>query len=79
VRLCETCERKVFYCTSIREAQRHADAGECVAVSLTLLRPPGDVVFDHGSDLMGDLAVDGMLDDSDCYYDKDGRDPKDAG
>ena len=56
VRYCGTCGRNVHYCRNIREARRHADAGECVAVSLTVLRKPNDVVFESDDELMGDFA-----------------------
>jgi uncharacterized protein (TIGR02996 family) len=55
VRYCDGCEQNVYYCGSIREAQKRADRGECVAISLTVLRKPGDVVFDNEDDLLGDL------------------------
>jgi uncharacterized protein (TIGR02996 family) len=56
VRYCDGCERNVYYCGSVREAQKHAYRGECVAISLTVLRKPGDVIFDDPEEeLMGDL------------------------
>jgi uncharacterized protein (TIGR02996 family) len=72
VRFCDACERPVYYCESIGEAQLHADAGECVAVSLTLFRRPGDVVFEGGPGVMGEFVGE------DSLLDEDGRDPKDA-
>jgi uncharacterized protein (TIGR02996 family) len=69
VRYCEGCGQSVHYCGSIREAQRHADLGECVAISLTVLRKPGDVLFDDG-ELMGDVDL-GEADDSEDLDDID--------
>ena len=62
VRYCEGCRRNVYYCDSVAVAQRHADAGECVAVSLTVLRKPDDVIF-HNADLLGEIEM-GDRDDS---------------
>jgi uncharacterized protein (TIGR02996 family) len=41
-RFCPVCEKKVHYCTSVEEAQRHASRRECVALDSQLLRTPGD-------------------------------------
>jgi uncharacterized protein (TIGR02996 family) len=43
VRFCESCKRKVHYCSSIDDARTRAWRGECVALSLGLVRSPGDV------------------------------------
>jgi uncharacterized protein (TIGR02996 family) len=43
VRFCESCRRNVHYCDTIEEAREHAWQDECVAVSLALVRRPGDV------------------------------------
>ncbi len=43
VRHCDSCRKKVYYCTSIDEARTHARAGECVAVDLVQLRRPNDL------------------------------------
>jgi uncharacterized protein (TIGR02996 family) len=56
VRYCEGCRRNVYFCTGIDEAQMHADAGECVAISLGVLRRPGDVVFGR-ADLFDGLTM----------------------
>jgi uncharacterized protein (TIGR02996 family) len=45
VRYCDGCRRHVFYCDSIAEARARANQGECVAISLTVLRTPGDITF----------------------------------
>ena len=42
-RYCDTCRRSVYYCTTISAARAHAVAGHCVAVSLALVRRPGDL------------------------------------
>jgi uncharacterized protein (TIGR02996 family) len=43
VRRCDECEKNVHYCGTIEEAQKHAQAGRCVAVSETLTRHQGDI------------------------------------
>lgn len=43
VRFCESCKREVHYCDTIEEARDHAWKGECVAVSLALVRRPLDL------------------------------------
>ena len=43
VRYCETCEKSVYYCSSIEVAREHARQGHCVAVSLDVRRVPGDL------------------------------------
>jgi uncharacterized protein (TIGR02996 family) len=58
VRFCDACERQVFYCDSIEQAQIHARLGDCVAVDPGISRTPGDLEeVDSGpvSGLMGVL------------------------
>jgi uncharacterized protein (TIGR02996 family) len=43
VRYCEACQQRVYYCSTLRQARRHAEAGNCVAVDSTLNRRPGDL------------------------------------
>jgi uncharacterized protein (TIGR02996 family) len=43
VRFCEACRSKVFHCTTLEHAQRHATRGHCVAVDSRLLRKKGDL------------------------------------
>jgi uncharacterized protein (TIGR02996 family) len=43
IRNCETCERQVHYCHSVRQARHHARQGECVAIDSTLVRKPKDL------------------------------------
>jgi uncharacterized protein (TIGR02996 family) len=62
VRYCDGCQRHVFYCGSIAEARARANQGECVAISLTVLRTPGDVTF-PGEVEQGDVM--GYLDEED--------------
>ncbi len=42
-RYCETCDKSVYYCSSIEVARAHARHGHCVAVSLDVRRRPGDL------------------------------------
>ncbi len=46
VRFCETCRKRVFHCSTVRHAQRHALRGHCVAIDSTLVRKPGDLKTD---------------------------------
>ena len=43
VRFCEGCRQTVHYCDTLDEARRHAQSGNCVAVSLALVRKGGDL------------------------------------
>jgi uncharacterized protein (TIGR02996 family) len=43
VRFCEGCKQQVHYCDSIEAARRHAWKGECVAVSLGVIRKERDL------------------------------------
>jgi uncharacterized protein (TIGR02996 family) len=43
VRHCDACEKKVYYCDTLPEAQSHARQGHCVAVQLGVLRYPDDL------------------------------------
>jgi uncharacterized protein (TIGR02996 family) len=43
VRHCDACNKKVHYCHTLDDAQRHARQGDCVAVQLGVLRYPGDL------------------------------------
>ena len=44
VRYCESCQRHVHFCNSIQEARYHANRGDCVALTLALVRKPDDLV-----------------------------------
>lgn len=45
VRFCNACERHVYYCATISDAQHRAHyQGECVAVDTALVRRPGDLI-----------------------------------
>ena len=43
VRACGLCEEKVYYCTSLEEARKHAWARRCVVVDITVERRPYDL------------------------------------
>ena len=43
VRHCDACEKKVYFCHTLPDAQNHARRGDCVAVQLDVLRYPGDL------------------------------------
>jgi uncharacterized protein (TIGR02996 family) len=43
IRRCDSCRESVHYCNTIDDARRHARAGECVAVSLGVIRRSGDL------------------------------------
>jgi uncharacterized protein (TIGR02996 family) len=43
VRFCESCERNVFFCSSIRKAQNRARSGHCVAMDLRVERKHRDL------------------------------------
>lgn len=44
VRHCDACDRRVYYCSTVRDLQHHALRGNCVAVDLAVPRHPGDLV-----------------------------------
>jgi uncharacterized protein (TIGR02996 family) len=44
VRFCESCERNVHYCDTLDEARAYAARGDCVAVTLALIRRPADLL-----------------------------------
>jgi len=46
VRACDACEQFVHYCSTMDEARRHAQRGECVALSLGVRRSPRDLDSD---------------------------------
>jgi uncharacterized protein (TIGR02996 family) len=70
IRYCTGCQQNVYYCNTIQEAQEHARCGECVAISLTVLRKPEDVTF-GGMDLFGEFEEMGELDIEDDDRDDD--------
>jgi uncharacterized protein (TIGR02996 family) len=43
VRYCEACQQQVYYCSTLKQARRHAEAGDCVAIDSMLNRRPGDL------------------------------------
>jgi len=43
IRFCEVCQRRVYYCTTLKQARRHAEAGDCVALNSTLNWRSGDL------------------------------------
>jgi uncharacterized protein (TIGR02996 family) len=43
VRYCGSCEKQVFYCSTVDDARRHAQRGHCVAVDIVALRHPRDL------------------------------------
>lgn len=58
VRRCEGCRKLVYYCATIDEAHEHAQLGRCVAVSLAVLRSPGDLAEDALLDsVFGDDSI----------------------
>ncbi|MGF1583365.1 MAG: TIGR02996 domain-containing protein [Gemmataceae bacterium] len=42
-RFCDECQKNVFFCESIDQAQRHANRGHCIAIDSTIARTQGDV------------------------------------
>jgi uncharacterized protein (TIGR02996 family) len=61
VRHCETCDKKVYYCATLRDAQNHAYQGDCVAVQLGVLRYPSDLVLREDEQYLDDAMVMGEL------------------
>ncbi len=43
VRYCGSCNKQVFYCTTVPEARNHAKAGHCVAVDVVAIRRTRDL------------------------------------
>lgn len=43
VRYCGSCAKRVFYCSTVADARRHAQRGHCVAVDIVPLRSPRDL------------------------------------
>jgi len=43
VRYCGSCEKQVFYCSTVDDARRHTQRGHCVAVDIVPLRHPRDL------------------------------------
>jgi uncharacterized protein (TIGR02996 family) len=44
VRFCESCQQPVHFCNSLPEARDHATRGNCVALTLALVRKPDDLL-----------------------------------
>lgn len=58
-RHCASCDRTVHYCNTIADARRHAAAGNCVAVSLALVRRPDDLTPPRPSLAAGRIRLSG--------------------
>jgi uncharacterized protein (TIGR02996 family) len=43
VRFCESCKSNVHYCDTLQDARNHAVQGDCVALSIALVRRPNDL------------------------------------
>ena len=43
VRYCDSCQKEVYYCHTVRDAYEHARNGDCVAVSEAVSRSEGDL------------------------------------
>jgi len=43
VRYCDSCQKDVYYCHTLRDAFEHAQNGDCVAVSEAMSRSEGDL------------------------------------
>ena len=43
VRHCDACEKQVYYCLTLRQAQDHARQGHCVALSEAVPHSPDDI------------------------------------
>ncbi|MBP3960399.1 TIGR02996 domain-containing protein [Gemmata sp. G18] len=65
VRHCSACQKNVYYCHTLPEAQDRARLGHCVAVQLDVLRYPGDLMPRRQAldDMLSELYPpnDGML------------------
>jgi hypothetical protein len=53
VRHCPQCNRGVYFCDSIQEAQEQAEKGHCLAVASSLSRTAGDVQTRADSMIIG--------------------------
>lgn len=68
-RFCGTCEKPVYHCATVAEAQEHARQGRCVAVNAQALRRPGDLenpedyLLGEVEPVMGTVAVPPPLPD----------------
>jgi uncharacterized protein (TIGR02996 family) len=63
VRFCDSCQENVYHCTTIEEAREHARCGHCVAVDSRLARTPNDLPTPEEEAFLGDVEVDGLLED----------------
>jgi hypothetical protein len=59
-RFCDSCKKRVFHCSTLEQAQRHADRGHCIAVDSALTRRQGDVRIDPTRDPASRALVLGM-------------------
>jgi uncharacterized protein (TIGR02996 family) len=59
VRFCDACQRNVYHCATVQEAQEHADRRECVAVDSRVVRVRGDLVCPNSElrMVMGELPL----------------------
>lgn len=55
VRFCEACERQVFYCDTLEQAQAYTRLGDCVAIDPALRRTRGDLEDADSGPLLGAL------------------------
>jgi uncharacterized protein (TIGR02996 family) len=44
IRFCASCKRNVYHCETLQDAQAHANRGDCVALTVALVRKPGDLI-----------------------------------
>jgi uncharacterized protein (TIGR02996 family) len=44
VRFCGACEKNVYHCPTVQDAQQHAYLGRCVAVDSRIARAKGDLI-----------------------------------
>lgn len=70
VRHCEACDKNVYHCNTVDEARGHAVRGECVAISLGVLRFPRDLhesldvdFFDYSDFENSRLAIGEFVDE----------------
>jgi uncharacterized protein (TIGR02996 family) len=57
VRRCDACQNTVHFCETVPEARSHATRGRCVALSLAVVRRPGDLTPSPGRFLPEELAI----------------------
>jgi uncharacterized protein (TIGR02996 family) len=57
VRYCDACHKNVYHCSTIEEAQDHADKGDCVAIDSRVLRTPLDLICPGSRRVMGRIAA----------------------